>query len=66
MENIKKYISEINDFPKDGIVFKDINPIYKEPKIWNKLMLPLQKLVSMNNVDFIAGIESRVLISASA
>jgi len=66
MEKLKKYISEINDFPKDGIVFKDINPIYKEPKIWNKIMLPLQKLVSRNNVDYIAGIESRGFISASA
>ena len=66
MENLKKYITEIQNFPKDGIVFKDINPIYKDPKLWNELMLPLQKLVSMNNVDFIAGIESRVLISASA
>ena len=66
MENLKKYISEINDFPKDGIVFKDINPIYKEPKIWNELMLPLQKLISTNNIDYIAGIESRGFISASA
>tara|TARA_B100000902_G_C27124317_1_gene820279 strand:+ start:404 stop:922 length:519 start_codon:yes stop_codon:yes gene_type:complete len=66
MENLKKYISEIKDFPKNGIVFKDINPIYKEPKIWNELMLPLQKLVSSNNIDYIAGIESRGFISASA
>ena len=36
MENLKQYITEINDFPKDGIVFKDLNPIYQEPKIWNK------------------------------
>ena len=66
MENLKKYISEIKDFPKDGIVFKDINPIYKDPKIWNELMLPLQKLVSTKNIDYIAGIESRGFISASA
>ena len=66
MENFKKYISEINDFPRDGIVFKDINPIYKEPKIWNELMLPLQKLVTLAKPDYIAGIESRGFISASA
>jgi len=66
MENLKKYISEIKDFPKDGIVFKDINPIYKEPKIWNELMLPLQKLVTTSKPDYIAGIESRGFISASA
>ena len=66
MENLKKYISEIYDFPKEGIVFKDINPIYKDPKIWNEIMLPLQKLVSDTKPDYIAGIESRGFIAASA
>ena len=66
MENLKKYISEIKDFPKNGIVFKDINPIYKEPKIWKDLMLPLQKLINTTKPDYIAGIESRGFITASA
>ncbi len=66
MDHLKKYISEINDFPTKGIVFKDINPIYKEPKIWNELMLPLQKLISIKKPDYIAGIESRGFIAASA
>ena len=66
MENLKEYIAEINNFPKEGIVFKDINPIYKEPKKWNELMLPLQKLVSTTKPDYIAGIESRGFIAASA
>ena len=65
MENFKEYINEIKDFPKVGIVFKDINPIYKDPKIWYKLMLPLQKLISSIKPDYIAGIESRGFISAS-
>ena len=66
MDNLKKYITEIEGFPKEGIVFKDINPIYKEAKIWNELMLPLQKLISTIKPDYIAGIESRGFISASA
>ena len=66
MEKFKKYINEINDFPKDGIVFKDINPIYKNPKKWNELMLPLQKLILSKKPDYIAGIESRGFISAAA
>ena len=66
MENLKNYINEINDFPKKGIVFKDINPIYKDPKRWNELMLPLQKLLSKSKPDYIAGIESRGFIAASA
>ncbi len=66
MEHLKKYINEIKDFPKEGIVFKDINPIYKEPMIWNELMIPLQNLISTIKPNFIAGIESRGFISASA
>ena len=65
MDHLKKYIIEIDDFPKKGIVFKDLNPIYKQPKIWNELMLPLQKLISTEKPDYIAGIESRGFISAS-
>ena len=66
MENLKKYISEINDFPKEGIVFKDINPIYKEPTIWNQIMCPLQNLVSTTKPEYIAAIESRGFITGSA
>ena len=56
MENLKRYIDEIQGFPKEGIVFKDINPIYKEPKIWNELLLPLQRIISTTKPDYIAGI----------
>ena len=66
MEHFKKYIQEIENFPKEGIVFKDINTIYKEPKIWNELMKPLEKLISTLRPDYIAGIESRGFISGSA
>ncbi len=65
MENFKKYINEINDFPKEGIVFKDINPLYKKPKTLKELILSLQKLISNYKPDFIAGIESRGFIPAS-
>ena len=66
MDHLKKYIKEINDFPNKGIVFKDLNPIYKEPKIWKELMFPLQNLISTNKPDYIAGIESRGFICSSA
>ena len=66
MEDLKKYINDIRDFPKAGIVFKDINPIYRDPKRWNELMLPLEKLISSIKPDYLAGIESRGFISASA
>jgi len=66
MNHLKKYITETNDFPKKGIVFKDLNPIYKEPKRWNELMFPLQQIISTKKPDYIAGIESRGFISGAA
>ena len=66
MENLKKHISEVINFPKEGIVYRDINPIYKEYKLWNELIIPLQNLVSSTKPDYIAGIESRGFITASA
>ena len=66
MNNLKKYISEINNFPKKGIVFRDLNPIYKDPKIWNQIMVPLEIHLSNIQPDYIAGIESRGFITASA
>ena len=66
MDKFKNYINEINDFPQEGIVFKDINPIYRNPKIWKELMLPIQKLISLVKPDYVAGIESRGFISAAA
>ena len=66
MKNLKKYISEVNDFPKDGIVFKDINPIYIKPEIWKQLVIPIQKLLLTTKPNYIAGIESRGFITASA
>ncbi len=66
MESLKKYISDIYDFPREGIVFKDLNPIYRRPKIWKELMLPLENMVAVIKPDYIAGIESRGFITASA
>ena len=66
MEHLKKYISEIKDFPKDGIAYKDLNPIYKDPKKWSQIMLPLEQLIKSIKPDYLAGIESRGFITASA
>ena len=66
MENLNNYISEIKDFPKEGIIFKDINPIYKHPKAWKEAMIPLQKQLLNSKPDYIVGIESRGFITASA
>ena len=66
MQDLKKYTSKINQFLKDRIIFKDINTIYKEPKVWKQIMAPLEKLILRCKPDYIAGVESIGFIVASA
>ena len=66
MDKLKKYISEINDFPIQGVAFKDINPIYRDPNAWNQAMVSLEILIQKTKPDFIVGIESRGFIIGSA
>jgi len=58
-EEIKSVIRDVADFPKEGIVFKDITPIMKNPVLSNKIVDHLADLYKNKNIDIIAGIESR-------
>ena len=65
IEHIKNSIRTIPDFPKKGILFRDITTAIREPKSFEMIIdLFKQKL---ENVDFdgIAGIESRGFVFAS-
>lgn len=66
MVNLKDYVTETNNFPKQGIKYKDINPIYRDPLIWKQAMKYLEDLVIKTKPDLIAGIESRGFIMAAA
>ena len=56
---IKASVRDIKDFPKEGIVFKDITPILKDPQLSRKLVDQLAAMVSELSIDVVAGIESR-------
>ena len=48
----------IEDFPKKGISYKDITPLFKNPKLSSKIVKELSGFVS-NRSTHIVGIESR-------
>lgn len=58
-EKIKDAIRDIPDFPKEGIVFKDITPIMMDAKLSNEILDHLVMLYKDQNLDAVAGIESR-------
>ncbi len=58
---LEQYIRDVQDFPKPGIVFKDITPLLAEPKIFRLALEELLQLVP-KPVDKVVGIESRGFI----
>lgn len=58
-ETIKKVIRDVPDFPKPGIIFKDITPILMDPELTRNIVNEMANEVSTLNLDAIVGIESR-------
>lgn len=58
-EKIKQAIRDIPDFPKLGIVFKDITPILKDPELCRQVVAAFVAQVQTLDIDVVVGIESR-------
>jgi len=56
---LKAAIRDIPDFPKAGIVFKDITPILKDQELCTAIVEEFAKRLAGTEIDMIAGIESR-------
>jgi len=62
---ILESIRDIPDFPKKGIIFKDITTLLNTPKAFNLLMNHLEARYQSYNLDYIAGIDARGFIFGS-
>ena len=56
---LNQYIRDIQDFPKQGIVFKDITPLLANPKAVKECMALLINNLKDRNIDKVVGAESR-------
>jgi adenine phosphoribosyltransferase len=63
---IEKLIRDVPDFPKPGILFKDITPLLQSPAGLAETIDRLHKAVAPANYDAICGIESRGFIFGTA
>ena len=61
-EDLKKYIRSIKDFPKEGIMFRDITTLLKEPEAIDETLDQLLSLCEGLKIDKVVGIESRGFI----
>ena len=63
---MQNYINDYPNFPKDGIVFKDICPLLWSPEGWAQVIRRLSSFCEEVNPDCIIGIESRGFIVGSS
>ena len=64
MRNLESYIRDVPDFPKPGILFKDITTLLKDKEGFKAAIDALYEKVKDIQVDKVIGIESRGFIFA--
>ena len=64
--DLKKYIRSIKDYPKKGILFRDITTLIKDKNAFKETIDQISEILKKMNYDKIAAIESRGFIFASA
>jgi len=66
MNEIEKKIRKIKDFPKKGIIFRDIAPLLEDKKTFRLTINLLAKRFEKQKIDKIVGIDARGFILAGA
>jgi len=60
--NIDSYIRDVPDFPKKGIIFKDITPLLKDADALKYTAETLSSFLKDTPIDIVVGMESRGFI----
>ncbi len=66
MNNIEKLIRDIPDFPKEGIIFKDITTLLKDKEGLKAVIDIFKEKYSGENIDYVVGAEARGFIFGAA
>ena len=66
LEDMKALIIDVPDFPKKGIMFKDITPLLADPKGFNSVIDALITPFKQKGIEIVAGVESRGFLLAPA
>ncbi len=65
-EGLKELIRNVPDYPKPGIVFKDITPLLKDPAAFERVVGAIADHYRSQQIDYVVGIESRGFIFGAA
>ena len=66
MKKLKEYINDYPDFPKKGILFKDLSPILANPKLFSELIEQMSSSSIIEKADALVSIDARGFIFGSA
>ncbi len=64
--NLRGFVRDIADFPRPGIVFKDITPLLLDPRALDGAVHRLARFASELEVDFVVAAEARGFILGGA
>ena len=64
--DLKKFIRSITDYPKKGILFRDITTLIKDPQAFSYTINQISEKIKDLNFEKIVAIESRGFVFASA
>jgi adenine phosphoribosyltransferase len=64
-DRVKKTIRDVRDYPKPGIVFKDITPVLADPSLFKEVVREMVASLKGQNIDAIAAVEARGFILGS-
>jgi len=63
---VKSLIRDVPNFPKKGIIFKDITPVLKDSTTFSRVIAALEAYGRKRGTELVAGIESRGFLFAAA
>lgn len=66
MEDLKSIIRDVPDFPKKGIIFKDITTLLQDAKSYQRMVDMLANRYIGQRIDKVVGVEARGFIIGSA
>ena len=64
--DLKSFIRDVPDFPKKGILFKDITPMLQDPAAFRASVERLAERYEGEGIELVAGVESRGFLFAAA
>jgi adenine phosphoribosyltransferase len=62
VDAVRRTVRNVNDFPKPGILFRDITPVLANPPLFGRVMMALASPFEESGITHVVSIESRGFI----